>query len=453
MLEKNLEIILDIIDMTVDGDGIGKCEGLTIFVIDAIVGDKILVGITKVKKNYAFGRIIKFITKSQYRIDHIKGEHIKCGGCRLQHMSYEAQLELKEKIVKNNLMRIGGFKDIAIDKIKAAKFPTHYRNKAQYPLTRLKDGKIVFGFYAPHSHRVIPNESCLIQSIEIDKTMSIVSEFLNEFQISIYEAKNKLGLVRHIVIREGHFTKEIMVAIVINGKKLPNQDILIKRLTNNQNVKSVLLNSNIDDTNVILGKDTTCIHGRDYIYDYIGDIKFKLSLKSFFQVNPIQTKILYDTAIAQLNLGKDKLVYDLYCGIGSIGLYLAKLVGKVVGIEIVPEAIANAKDNAKLNMINNAEFILGDAKDAFTTLMDTNKSVDIIILDPPRKGCSLGLIQDIINAKPKEILYISCDSATLSRDLKHFCQNEYNLVKVIPVDMFPHTTSIETIAHLKRVIE
>lgn len=449
MIKKNSQVELKIIDMTVGGDGVGKIDGFTVFVMDALVGDLLLVGITKVKKNYAYARIIDFIEKSPDRIATYPKEHEKCGGCRLQHLSYEAQLRWKEAMVKNHLSRIGGFKDISISSILGMEKPTHYRNKAQYPLAKLKDKTIVYGFYAPHSHRVIANQSCLIQSPAIDSIMAKIVKFLNDIDASIYEANNKFGELRHIVIREGYFTKELMVALVINSNALTYQDKLIELLRDEQNLVSLQININKEDTNVILGKKSITIYGRDYIYDYIGNLKFKISLNSFFQVNPLQTKILYDTAISALNLDKETVVYDLYCGIGSIGLYLAKNVKKVIGIEIVEAAIKNAKENLVLNKITNMKFYLGDAKTIFKELSKSQDKADIIIVDPPRKGCDKQLLEDIILMSPRQILYISCDSATLSRDLRILCQEKYKIKSITPVDMFPMTTAIETCAVLE----
>lgn len=456
MLKKNQEIELEITDMTVDGDGIGKADGLTVFVIGGIIGDLLSVGITKVKKRYCFARIIRILRPSPHRVDTRPGEHAVCGGCRLQQVVYPAQLEMKERQILNNFRRIGGFQDIPADPILGMKNPTHYRNKAQYPLTRLKDGKIAYGFYAPHSHRVIPNPTCLIQSEATDRAMAAVCRFLNDFDISVYDETTGRGLMRHVMIREGRATGELMVCPVINGSKLPHSDEFVRRLKDTfsdpdgPQVVSVVLNINRDNTNVVLGKEIRVLYGRDFIRDSIGSRMYRISPLAFFQVNPEQTEVLYDTVVEFAELKPTDRVWDLYCGAGTIGLYLADRAREIIGIEIVPEAIEDARKNAEENCIGNARFYCGDAKTVFHNLLADGIDADVIIVDPPRKGCDRDLLEDILKVNPDRIVYVSCDSATQARDAAILCENGYRPVRMQPVDMFPMTTHCENVLLLKR---
>ncbi len=450
MIKKNDEINLTIDDLTTDGDGIARYNNLVFFVKNALPGDEIVAGVTKIKKNYGYARIIDFIKKSPDRVSPPFNVHEKCGGCVLQNLSYEAQLKYKEKLVISNLSRIGGFNNIKILPIINSEQPYFYRNKVQYPVRRLKDGKIHYGFYSPHSHILVPNESCLIQNNEIDELMKMINNDLNIFNIDCYNEINGCGYLRHVIIRRSQLNGSFMVGFVINSKNTTPLLPIVNKIKNFNNVKSIIANINKDNTNVILGNTNKLLYGDEYIIDAIGDIKYKISLNSFFQVNDIQNKVLYDVIDSFANFDINDSLIDLYCGIGSIGLYLNKKVCKIYGIEIVPSAIDDAKYNAELNNIDNAEYFLGDATNVFSAFVKNGIKVDNIIVDPPRKGLSNILIDDIVNSSPKNIIYVSCDSATLSRDLRSFVDKGYIINKIQPVDMFPMTTHVETVCLMTR---
>jgi len=453
VLTKNQEIELDILTLGSEGEGIGKTDdGMTVFVADALPGDKVLAHIVKVKKTYAYAIIAKVLAPSSFRVTPKCSVAAKCGGCNLQHLDYKKQLEFKARKVRDCIERIGGIKNPPMEEIVGADDAFYYRNKAQFPVGRSKDGKAVIGFYRKHSHDVVANTNCGIQAKINEKIMNAVEKFLNEYKIKAYDETLKEGLVRHVFTRVGFVTKEVMVCLVINGDSIKHSEELVSTLNEviekeGYVLKSVSLNINKKDTNVIMGEKCVPLYGDLYIEDYIGDIKYRISPLSFYQVNPAQTKKLYDLAKEYAGLSGNEVLWDLYCGIGTISLYLSKSAKKVYGVEIVPEAIADAKENAKINGIENAEFYVGASED----VADSLPKPDVIVVDPPRKGCDEKLLNTIVSVAPKRLVYVSCDPATLGRDLKFLCANGYELKKVRPVDQFPNTVHVETCCLLERL--
>ena len=471
--EKNDELIIDITDMGTEGEGIGRVEGYTLFVKDAIIGDKVRVKVIKTKKRFGYARLMEIITPSKWRVKPVCPVARQCGGCQLQHCSYEKQLEWKQQKVTDCLERIGGIdvKDI-MEPIIGMDKPYHYRNKAQFPVGYDKEGNLVTGFYAGRTHSIIPCMDCDIQHPVNSIILRAVLEFMKENGITAYNEKEGNGLVRHILTRVGMVTGEIMVCLIINGKKLPHKDKLIEKLLacefddiyvdknsellmkNPLKIKSVSLNINMNNTNVILGNKIETIYGSPYIEDYIGDIRYRISPLSFYQVNPVQTKKLYDTALEYAGLKGGEVVWDLYCGIGTISLFLAQKAAKVCGVEIVPQAIEDAKVNAKLNGMDNTEFFTGAAEDVVTeqyAQSDGKLKADVVTIDPPRKGCDEKLLRTVINMEPERIVYVSCDPATLARDLKYLAANGYKVDRVRACDMFGQSYHVETVVLLSQL--
>ena len=446
-----LSVIIE--DMGSDGEGIGKADGFTIFVKDGVVGDQLQVKLTKVKKNYAYARVEKVETPSPFRVEPRCPIHRQCGGCQIQALSYQKQLEFKENKVRNHLLRIGGFSDELLENVMepiiGMEEPYWYRNKSQFPVGIDKEGNLITGFYAGRTHNIIPTLDCVIGSKKNASILEAIIEHMKEFKISPYQEETGKGLIRHILIRVGHYTNEIMVCIVMNGKKLPEEKRLIDCLAKMKGMTSILVSTNTEMTNVIMGKEIRTLWGSDYITDKIGEVTFQISALSFFQVNSQQTEKLYELALDFANLNGGETVWDLYCGIGTISLFLAKNAGKVYGVEIVPEAIEDAKKNAKRNKIDNVEFFVGKAE---VVLPEKYKKeqiyADVIVVDPPRKGCDQECLATILEMKPKKVVYVSCDSATLARDLKLLCEMEYSLKKIRAVDQFCHTTHVETVCLL-----
>ena len=443
---KNDEFILEITDVTTDGSGIGKLDGMAVFVPLTAVGDVVRVKALKVKKTYAFGKAVEIITPSKDRIENDCPYFNRCGGCVFRHISYDAELRLKTDKVREALKRIGGV-DLPPQPIMFSG-DLRYRNKAQYPLS--EDGKV--GFYAFHSHRIIPCDDCLLQPEIFAKISEAVTEFVKEFNISIYNEEKHTGLLRHLYIRKGQITEEIMVTFVINGDSLPKYDIIIHRLKEicGEKLKSVVLNINKENTNVILGNKCKTLYGRDYITDILARVKVRLSALSFYQVNNVMASRLYEKA-AEYAKPEGKNIVDLYCGTGAIGLSMAKRAKSVIGVEIIPEAVKDAEFNAKENGIENARFICGDAKYAAEQLKKESIKPDTVIVDPPRKGCDSEVIKIIANDFcPQSVVYISCDPATLARDVKIFKDLGYGLLEYTPADLFPRTAHVETVALLGR---
>lgn len=446
-----------IYEMTVDalgsnGEGIGRIEGFTIFVEGALPEEVIRVLIVKSKKSYGYGKLLEIISPSPYRVKPQCPVAKTCGGCQLQHFSYEGQLAYKAKKVKDDLERIGGIQDMGNLHAIGMQNPWRYRNKAQFPVGNGKDGSVEIGFYAKRSHRIVDAPVCLLQDPVNDQITSIVRTFMDEFQISAYEEEKHKGLVRHILTRVGRNTGEIMVCIVINGKKLPNSEVLVERLRQIQGVVSVVLNINKERTNVILGKKVITLWGKNTIEDTLGGINFEISPLSFYQVNPIQTEVLYNKAVEMANLVGNETVLDLYCGIGTISLFFAKKAKKVFGVEIVPEAIDDARKNAARNGITNAFFEVGAAEEVIPRLFcEKGITADVIVVDPPRKGCDQALLDTIKLINPAKLVYVSCNPATLARDVEILCKKGFQVMEVQVVDQFPMTTHVETVVLMSRI--
>ena len=449
-IKKNDIIEIAIDDVTIDGNGIGRWNNIAVFVPKCAVGDKVLAKIIKVKSNYLIGKLQEIINYSPDRISIDCPVYSKCGGCAFRHISYEAELKIKQKHVKDCLARIGGFKNIPIQNICGASERVGYRNKAQVPVGNDKEGSIISGFYALHSHNIMPCENCRLHPKIFDKIISEVKLWMEKYKILPYDEKSgKEGTVRHIYLRCSKNCEEIMVCIVINKKSLPFSKELIGLLTKKfENIKSIITNYNSERTNVILGKKFQTIWGKSSITDTLCGMKFKISPESFYQVNHDQTEILYTLGRQVLDIKGNETLLDLYCGIGTIGLTMSSKVSQIIGAEIVEKAVLDARENALLNNVANSKFICSDSKEVFKNF--SNLKIDAVILDPPRKGCSESVLKDLIGMFPEKILYISCNPATLAKDLKVLCEEKYKICTVIPVDLFPRTPHVETVVLLGR---
>ena len=453
---KNDMVTLDIVDCGTNGEGIGKADGFTVFVKDAVIGDRVTAKIMKAKKNYGYGRLMEILTPSPDRAEPVCPSARQCGGCQLQALSYEKQLEFKADKVRGHLERIGGFANLPMEPIIGMKDPFHYRNKAQFPVGRNRDGKIVTGFYAGRTHSIIENRDCVLGVPQNREILDRVIDYMETYDISPYDEVTGKGLIRHIFTRYGYHTGEIMVCIVANGSRLPHQQELVKALREIPGMTSITLNINKNRNNVILGEKIQVLWGQEYITDKIGDISYQISPLSFYQVNPQQTWELYSKALEYADLHGEETVWDLYCGIGTISLFLAQKAKFVRGVEIVPAAIEDARRNARLNGIKNAEFYVGKAEEVLPDYYadyaarhpGENARADVIVVDPPRKGCDETLLNTIVEMQPEKVVYVSCDSATLARDLKYLCERGYQVKKVCPVDMFPMTVHVETVVLL-----
>lgn len=448
---KNDIVTLDIEDCGVDGEGIGKADGFTVFVKDAVIGDRVTAKIMKAKKNYGYGRLMEILKPSPYRVEPKCAFARQCGGCQLQALSYEQQLAFKEKKVRGHLERIGGFTELPMEPIIGMDEPYHYRNKAQFPVGKNKEGRIITGFYAGRTHTIIENRDCALGVSQNKEVLDRVIAHMEAYGIEPYNEETGKGLVRHILIRYGFFTGEVMVCLVLNGSSIPQKETLIEHLLEIPGMTSITINVNKKRSNVILGEEIRLLWGKPYITDKIGDISYQISPLSFFQVNPLQTGKLYSKALEYADLHGEETVWDLYCGIGTISLFLAQKAKFVRGVEIIPAAIENANDNARLNGIENVEFFVGKAEEVLPAEYKKNGIyADVIVVDPPRKGCEESLLATMIEMQPKRIVYVSCDSATLARDLKYLCERGYELKKVCPVDQFGGTVHVETVALLTR---
>lgn len=453
-IKKNNDYEIVIEDLTMSGEGVGRIDGYALFVKDTIPGDVVIAKAIKLKKNYGYGRLMKVITPSKDRVEAKCPVAKACGGCTLMAMSYEKQLEFKRKLIENNLTRIGGLKDVEVPPIIGMDNPYRYRNKAQFPVGTDKDGNVVMGFYAGRTHSIIPNEDCLIGADINAGILAVIKDYMLKNHIKPYDENSQTGLVRHVLIRTGFTTGEIMVCLVINGEKLPKSDELVKSLLNlhfsdDRKIASIMTNTNTENTNVILGRKCSLLYGREYIEDYIGDVKYQIGPLSFYQVNPVQTKKLYGLALEFAGLTGNEIVWDLYCGIGTISLFLAQKARKVYGVEIVPEAIADAKNNARINGFDNVEFYVGKAEEVLPDKYEKeNVYAEVIVVDPPRKGCDETLLETMIKMSPERIVYVSCDSATLARDLKYLTERGYEVKKVQGVDQFCHSGHVETVVLL-----
>lgn len=471
-LKKNDEFELDIEDISVDGAGVGKKDGMIVFVKDTVIGDRVRVRVVKPKKNYAFARLMEILTPSPDRVEPVCRHYRKCGGCQIQALSYEKQLEFKQHKVESNLRRIGGFEQIPMEPIIGMKEPFHYRNKSQFPVGTDKNGRVITGFYAERSHRIIPNRDCALGVPVNRDILDIVIDYMERCHVSAYDEGTGQGLIRHVLIRYGFRTGEIMVCLIINGteqpkgqkqpngtellheKELPHQKDLIQELTALPGMTSISVNINTARNNVILGPETRLLWGQLFITDYIGDVRFQISPVSFFQVNPVQTEALYGLALEYADLHGTETVWDLYCGIGTISLFLAQRARQVYGVEIVPQAIEDARRNAVLNGITNAEFFVGKAEKVLPEFYEKEARAgrqacaDVIVVDPPRKGCEGRLLQTILRMAPERIVYVSCESKSLARDLKVLCGGGYRLERVRAVDNFCQTVHVETVCLL-----
>lgn len=489
-LVKNDLFQVKIEDMSDIGEGIGKLDGFTWFIKDAVMGDVVEAKVMKVKKSFGFARLMRVIEPSEHRVEPRCAVARQCGGCQLQALRYEEQLRFKENKICNNLRRIGGFEhlvfvdedgkprgiedlqshrdvlnadeaqgeqskaadgEIAVYPIMGMDEPWRYRNKAQFPFGKNKEGKIITGFYAGRTHAIIESEDCLL-GVELNREiLDKVKEYMEECGVEPYDEESHRGLVRHALIRVGFKTGEVMVCLVVNGKKLPEAERLVEKLMTVPGMASISYSVNRERTNVIMGKEIVNLYGPGYITDYIGDVKYRISPLSFYQVNPVQTEKLYGTALEYAGLTGDEVVWDLYCGIGTISLFLAQKAKMVYGVEIVPEAIEDARENARINGIGNVQFFVGKAEEVLPEQFERNQiHADVIVVDPPRKGCDEVCLDTIVRMQPERVVYVSCDSATLARDLKYLGERGYAVWKVRGCDMFGQVGHVETVVLLVR---
>lgn len=450
-MEKNQEFTVSIEDMSEDGAGIGKLDGYIWFIKDAVIGDVVRARAMKMKKNYGFARLMEILTPSAARVEPRCPVARQCGGCQLQAMSYEEQLKFKERKVKNHLLRIGKFREDEIHMlpIMGMEEPWRYRNKAQFPFGMDKNANIVAGFYAGRTHDIIECGDCLLGVEENKDILDIIKGFMRDHNIRPYDETAHKGLVRHVLIRKGFHSGELMVCLVINGKDIPLKEQLVEELCRIKGMTSISYSINREKTNVIMGKEIVNLYGPGYITDNIGNVTYQISPLSFYQVNPVQTEKLYGTALEYAGLTGNETVWDLYCGIGTISLFLAQNAKKVYGVEIVPQAIEDARRNAALNHITNAEFFTGKAEKVLPEQYAKNKVyADVIVVDPPRKGCDQVCLDTILKMAPKRVVYVSCDSSTLARDLRYLADGGYEVEKVRCCDMFGQSCHVETVVLL-----
>ena len=473
-VKKNEEFDITIEDLTTEGEGIGKFQGFPFFVKDAVIGDRVKVKVMKAKKNYAYARLEKIIKPSPDRVEPRCPVARQCGGCTLQHLSYEKQLEFKYHKVLNCLQRIGGIADVqekmepilgmmTEDEVKildnhlmspviCEHGAWNYRNKAQFPVGTNKDGEIVTGFYAGRSHIIIDQPYCHLQHEVNEEICYQVKQVMKEYHVAPYDETTHSGVVRHILTRVGFHSGQVMVCLIINAKQLPYDAEFVEALRTIPGIASISYNCNQEKTNRILGDKTVTLWGSDTITDTIGSVQYQMNPKSFFQVNPVQTKVLYEKALEYADLKGEETVWDLYCGIGTISLFLAQKAKHVYGVEIIEEAIADAKKNAALNGFDNTTFYVGKAEEVLPREYEKNAIyADVIVVDPPRKGCDQRALETMVKMQPKRIVYVSCDPATLARDVKWLGENGYEVEKVCPVDQFAHTGHVECVACLQRV--
>lgn len=459
-IEKNKEYIVEIIDNGFEGEGITKIDGYTIFIQGAIKGEKCKVLIVKTTASHAFGKIVEILEPSPVRKEADCNTYKRCGGCSLRHIEYQTTLEMKQKMVQNLVNKILEEK-VEVKQTIGMENPYYYRNKAQYPVGVDKENNPVVGIFAQRTHEIIPMENCLIQNPVSEIIAKTIIKSIKENKIAVYNEKTGNGLIRHIVIKVGVRSKEVMCILVVNGERFPQEKIiledLLKEFRTNQKLKgyqlkTVVKSINTKNTNVILGAKNITLYGEGYIYDQLGEYTFKISPMSFYQTNPIQTEILYQKAIEFAELKGDEILLDLYCGIGTIGIFASKNAKKVYGIEIVEDAIKDAKENAKLNKIENAQFLCGDVELTLTEVLEKSGKPDVIFVDPPRRGLDTTTISNILKVEPSKVVYISCNPATMVRDLK-ILEEKYMVQKIQPVDMFPFTSHVECVAVLQLNME
>ena len=450
-IKKNDRTTVYIEDLTHDGNGVAKIDGYPLFIQGALPGETVEVHVLKTLKNYGFAKVIEILKKSPERVDATCQYFAQCGGCQLQHLSYEGQLKWKQNMVANVMKRLGKI-DAPVHPVKGMEEPWNYRNKSQIPFAQNEAGETVAGFYKTKSHAIVDMDRCLIQTGEADTMMGDLKGELVALGIRPYDEKSHQGMLRHVVVRKARATGEVMIVVVTKSKKLPQAAALVEKLRELvPNVTSIVQNVNSEKTNVIFGDETLTLWGKDTIEDTIGNVRFEISARSFYQVNPIQTEVLYKQALDYAQLTGKERVIDAYCGIGSISLFLAQQAGQVMGVEIVEEAIEDAKRNAELNGLTNTYFEAGPAEEVIPRWYKEGKEADVLVVDPPRKGCDEALLNTIIEQKPKRIVYVSCNPATLARDLRILEDGGYKTQEVQPVDMFPHTTHCEAVAWLELV--
>ncbi|WP_408895073.1 23S rRNA (uracil(1939)-C(5))-methyltransferase RlmD [Paenibacillus taichungensis] len=461
-VSKNEETVIDIIGMNHDGEGVGRANGYTLFVQGALPGETVRVRVMKTKKQYGYAKLLEIVKASPDRVSAPCPIYDQCGGCQIQHMSYAGQLAWKRQLVVDNLQRIGKLNVLVEDEEGAEQQgirvlptmgmdePWRYRNKAQVPIGAAEGG-LVGGFYAKGSHRIIDMDTCLIQHEHNDEVVAKVKEIGSHFGISAYNEETGRGLLRHVVVKKAFRTGEMMLVLVTNGRDIPHKDAWIGSIREAiPHVASICQNVNKKQTNVIFGDETRVLWGRDVIYDYIGDVQFAISARSFYQVNPVQTEVLYGKTVEYAGLSGKETVIDAYCGIGTISLFLAQHADQVYGVEIVPEAIEDARSNAMLNDMKNVKFEVGASEDVIPRWKEQGIEADVIVVDPPRKGCDPRLLDTILEMKPERVVYVSCNPSTLARDLRVLEDGGYRTVEVTPVDMFPHTVHVESVAVLVR---
>lgn len=449
-IKKNNEYIVDIIDDGFEGEGIARIDNFTIFVKGAIKGERVKILILRVNSSYAFAKILEIITESEYRIREDCKSYKRCGGCDLRHIKYEKTLEIKRDIVQN-LVNKTLDRGIKVNNTIGMDIPFNYRNKAQYPVGLDREGKPIFGVFANRSHDIIPIDNCKIQTKISEEIAQCIIEFIKKNSIKVYDEKRNNGVFRHIIVKVGMKTKEVMCIFVVNEEKIKNEEQLVLELKEKfPEIKTIVKNINNENTNVILGHRNIILYGKGYIEDKLGEFTFKISPMSFYQINPIQTEKLYNLVVQKAELTGKEYVFDLYCGIGTIGIFASKYAKKVYGIEIVPQAIQDAKENAKSNNIENAEFIIGDVEKGLSELIEKRRIVpDIVFVDPPRKGLDNDTIKNLLKVQPKKIIYISCNPSTLVRDLKVLGE-KYEINDITPLDMFPWTKHVECVALMGR---
>ena len=449
LVEKNKEYTVDIIDNGFAGEGIAKIENFTIFVPNSIKGEKVKIVIVKVLSSHAFGKIIEIISSSNQRIESDCKTYKRCGGCSLRHIQYEETLKMKQNAVQSLANKTLSNK-VIVEPVLGMKMPYHYRNKAQYPIGTDKNGKPVMGVFANRTHEIIPIQTCLIQNEKTEELAKFIFNYIVKNKISIYDEKTGRGMIRHIVTKIGIKTDEMMCILVINGEKIPREKELVSEITGHfPKVKTIIKNINRKNTNVILGQQNINLYGEGYIKDELGDYVFKISPLSFYQVNPLQAECLYQMGVEAAKISKQDIVFDLYCGIGTISLFMSKFAKKVYGIEIVKEAVEMAKENARLNQVNNVDFIAGDVEKILEKLLYEQKVIpDVVMIDPPRKGLDSKSIENLLMIRPKRLVYISCNPATLMRDLAKL-EVLYEVKTLKPVDMFPFTSHCEVVSVLQ----
>ena len=446
--QKNDVLTVKIEDMGHDGEGIGKCEGYTLFVKDTVIGDLAEVKVIKAKKNYGYARLMRLIEPSAHRVEPVCPVARPCGGCQLQMLDYAEQLRFKEKKIAGNLQRIGGMTEIPMEPIVGMENPFRYRNKAQFPIGQDRNGKLITGFYAGRTHQIMENRNCYLGVEQNEEILNRILAWMEENGVPAYNEETGKGLVRHVLIRFGFMTKEIMVCLVVNGKKLPAEEKLIKSLTELEGMTSITLSANRERTNVIMGKEIRCLWGQGYITDYIGTVKYRISPLSFYQVNPVQTKNLYEKAISLAGLTGNERVMDAYCGIGTIGLIASRDAREVISVELNPDAVRDAVTNAKRNQIKNVSFYQNDAGAFMVSMAEKGEKADVVFMDPPRGGSDEAFLSSVVTLSPKKVVYVSCNPETLARDLRYLTKHGYKAEEAWGYDMFAWSEHVETVCLL-----